>query len=188
MNRTSLLRLSLAVITLSLAVLATTARAVDPDASPEALAAFEGRYDHAGGARDHAGVHAAIDRVVAQMSFFVQEIARGQIRANVRPEPHLRIEVIDATHARLSFGDWTSPVLPTDGTVRDVIGPDGNATRFSVRHHAGRLYTRAETARGTRETWLSVDGRGRLVAQVRITAEALPAAIRYDLEYRLAAR
>lgn len=178
------IRLSLVLfVALALGAAATPAAAT-ADGDPPDLTAFEGRFAHAGGARDRRGLEAAVDRVVARMGLFLQAIARPRILEALRPAPRLAVEVVGPSRVRITLGRWRSPAMPVDGTERTVTGPDGSSTRFSVRHHAGRLYTRARTAQGTRESWMTLGPNGRrLTMQVRVRAERLPAPIEYALRF-----
>jgi len=187
MNRRTLLRTAAlaAALVASTCALAPSARAGQPVGDTEALASMRGTYRFAGGAAERRALHAAIDRVVDQMSFVIRGMARSAIRDNVRPEAQVAITPVDPTHLRVTLGDWTSPPMSTDGAIRTVRGPDGNSTRFSVRLHDGRLYTRAVTSRGTRENWITVAD-GQLRMQSRIHAEQLPAPISYALTFRRA--
>ena len=184
-----MLRRSAGLVTVPLLLLllaASPAAPVSADLADD-LASFVGLYEHIGGERDRRALDAAIERVVGRMSYFVQGLARGQIRQNVRPEARVVVDVSDSERVRLTLGEWSSPMLAADGRPQTVRGPDGSATRFSVRHHAGRLYTRAETDRGTRESWLTLTRDGsRLRLQVRISSGRLPEAIDYELAFRRA--
>lgn len=160
------------------------------DASPArgqtvGLESFAGSYRFAGGQTERDRLQAAIDSVVDRMNVFVREIARGEIRRNVRPEPRIVVGVPDDRRVRLTLGSWGPLDVPLGGRRVRVRGPDGSDTRLSARFRDGRIETHQASDRGTRENWLSLsDDRGWLFLQVRISADALPAAIRYTLSYR----
>jgi len=164
------------------------AMAMPPSAARADLSAldlFAGRYTFAGGARERSQLEDAIDDVVDRLNVFIREIARGEIRRNVRPEPRIALEVIDGRRVRVSFGDWGPLDLRLDGPARRTRGPDGSDTAVRASLRGRRLLVTQRSSRGERDNWLSVSRDGEwLYNQVRIGADQLPADIRYTLSYR----
>lgn len=161
------------------------ASAIAPTEPGASLQRFDGRYAFAGGSVERARVRAAIDGVVEQLNFLMRDLARREMRSNIRPEERVGLDVADAERLRVRLDDWASPLQPVDGTARAVRGPDGARTQFSVRYGEGRITTRSTTPRGTRETWLTLSADGSyLFQQIRVDSDQLPASVRYTLSYR----
>jgi hypothetical protein len=165
-----------------LLLLATTP--VPAQAPPaRTLEDFAGRYRYAGGERDRAGLHRAIDEVVEQMNVLIRGFARRELRGRVQPERTWRIE--GTGPIVYAFGDYGPIRIPVGGGVLRAPGPEGNPNRITARLQGRRLVTRFVTDTGSRTNWhtLSDDGRFMFI-QVRIASGQLPADIRYSLTYR----
>jgi len=146
---------------------------------------FDGRYAFAGGERERSRLEDAIDDVVDRLNVFIREIARGEIRRNVRPEGRIALEVVEGRRVRLSLGDWGPLDLRLDGRPRHMSGPDGSDTEVRASLRGGRLLVVQRSSRGRRENWLSLSRDGEwLFNQIRIGADQLPADIQYTLSYR----
>ncbi len=149
------------------------------------VASFEGRYVFVGGDAERQQLDRAIDGVVSRLALLLREVARGEIRRNIQPEPRIAIDVTDDAHVRLTLGAWGPLDVRLDGLEQRVRGPDGSATRLAVHYRGGRIETRQASSRGRRENWLSLSPDGRyLFLQSRVGAPQLPEEIRYTLTYR----
>lgn len=149
------------------------------------VASFDGRYVFVGGDAERRQLHRAIDGAVSRLPFLLREVARGEIRRNIQPEPSIAIDVAGEAHVRLTLGAWGPIDLRLDGLEQRVRGPDGSATRLSAGYRGGRIETRQASSRGRRENWLSLSPDGRhLFLQSRVGAPQLPEEIRYTLTYR----
>jgi len=123
--------------------------------------------------------------VVDQLNVFIREIARGEIRRSLTPESRIVVRPLGEERIRLSLDDWGPLEVPLSGRALRVTGPDGSDTRLSARFASGRIRTVQSSDRGSRENWMSLSPDLRfLFLQVRVSADQLPAAIRYTLSYR----
>lgn len=172
-------------VALAMSVLLVAAASSPASAAMSALELFEGRYTFAGGEAEEERLRAAIDSVVDRLNFFIRDMARGEIRRRIRPEPRIQVHVVDRDHLSVSFGDWGPITVRLDGRPTHVRGPDGDDTRIEARLNGRRIELTQETPRGRRVNWLTLSPDGRyLFMQVSIGASQLPANIRYTLSYR----
>ncbi|MBN4049420.1 hypothetical protein JYT86_00150 [bacterium AH-315-N03] len=176
-------RITTAALAASVLLISTASSGARADL--DVLELFEGRYTFAGGEPEEARLRDAIDSVVDRLSFFIRDIARGEIRRNIQPDPRIRLEVVDRGRLRLSFGDWGPIDVRLDGSTTHVQGPDGAETRISARLQGSRIEVIQESSRGRRVNWLTLSPDARyLFLQVSVGADQLPANIRYTLSYR----
>ena len=149
------------------------------------LQRFEGRYVFAGGAAETRRVERAIDEVVDRLNLFIREIARGEIRRSIRPEPSIELHALGRDRLRFSFGDWGPLEVSLDNRPRVVRGPDGSDTRLRGTVSGQRIVLVQDSSRGRRTNWLSLGPEDRwLHLQVAVGADQLPEDIRYSLSYR----
>ncbi|MCB9597686.1 MAG: hypothetical protein H6719_33525 [Sandaracinaceae bacterium] len=149
------------------------------------LSTFEGRYTFAGGRAERTRLDEAIDEVADRLNLFIREIARGELRRAIRPEPRIQVAVVARDRVRMSLGDWGPLEVTLDNQERHVRGPDGSDTRLRGAVDRGRIVLVQESSRGRRTNWLSLGPDGRwLYLQVQIGADQLPEDIRYTLSYR----
>lgn len=149
------------------------------------LESFAGTWAFAGGQADLQGMDDAINRVVDQLNLFIREIARSEIHRRINHEQRVVLGVRGDDRMTLALDDWGPVEIPIGGGSNRVRGPGGDQVRVSARFVNGRLVYRQSTPQGVRQNVFSLAGDGaRLTMGVSITADQLPADIRYRLTYR----
>lgn len=162
----------IAVATLCLALLPRPAHAND---------ALQGTF--ANPAQSEAAIDAAIESVVAKMSFLTRPFARAEVKA---ASPTFRRVVIEsATDAITVTFDVGKPVrTPADGSAGQWTRDDGQG--YEVRAHFldGHLLQSFENRGGARVNTfaLSPDGRT-LTLDVVLSSDRLPEPVRYRLTF-----
>lgn len=175
-------------------VLAALGGAVLPVAAAEpdtALSRFSGTYRYVGGDAEIQELDAAIEEVVQKMNFFIRGIARRRLRAPNLPSSEVGV-FLERGQIRITRPGRPEVSAPADGTTISWRHPtDGDV--FRVSHgldDRGRLYQRFADDRSVslNHFTLSEDGR-RLTIKTEITADRLPAPLRFKTTYeRLATR
>ncbi len=125
---------------------------------------------------------AAIDRVVAQMSFLVRGIARRRLRAGTPIHRHIRIDPV-AGELRVRIGEAYDFRAPPDGTPRRFTDGFGNELqgRMSLEEDRLLLVFRGEDA-VVRHTLRRTEAGLRF--RLRIHSSRLPADVSYRARYR----
>lgn len=101
----------------------------------------------------------------------------------------MRLIVEDEDTVGLALDDWGPISARLDGRTRRVRGPEGDRLRLSMRFSQGRLIERHQAGQGTRQNVFSLSPDAtRLMMDVSIAADPLPAEIRYRLVYRRSPR
>ena len=162
----------IAVATLCLALLPRLARAND---------ALWGTF--ANPAQSEAAIDAAIEAVVAKMSFFTRPFARAEVKAASPTFRRVRIE--SATDAITVTFDVGKPVrTPADGSAGQWTRDDGQIYEVQAHFLEGRLLQSFKNPGGTRVNTfaLSPDGRT-LTIDVVLSSERLPEPVRYRLTF-----
>lgn len=188
MNHSVWLAVLVAALPLS-ASLSSKGSAQTPPASSETQAQsdlrarYSGTFVPIGGGRNQANIDAAIERVVQQMVFFAQGIARARLH-EVNPVfptivfsfPAGSIEVTTPGHPVRS---------PDDGSQSSAIGINGDRSNVTQRFENGRLIQTMWTDAGSRRTEFSLaPDNTTLHVRVTITSGRLPLPIQYELLYR----
>jgi len=155
------------------------------DAQDPALTRFAGTYDYVGGDTEIRALDRAIDEVVEQMNFLIRGIARRRLRAPNLPSKTVRI-VLENAQIRIDRPGQPEVSAPADGKPITWRHPsDGDV--FQVSHGVdehGALYQRFEGERSisTNRFVLSQDEE-RLTIHTTITADRLPAPLRFKMSY-----
>lgn len=149
-----------------------------------ALEDFSGTYRFSNTARERRGLEQAIDHVADQLNIFIREIARGEMRRRVTPEPSVTIRVVDETHVAWGIGEWGPHQVVLNSRGRTLRGRNGDEHRMSLHFRRGQLVHRESHGQGSRVDvlTLSPDHR-RLRMSARIASDQLPDDIRYRLSF-----
>lgn len=149
-----------------------------------ALEDFSGTYRFSNAGRERRGLEQAIDHVADQLNIFIREIARGEMRRRVQPEPSITIRVADETHVAFGIGDWGPHQVVLNSRGRRLRGRNGDEHRMSLHFRRGQLIHRESHDQGSRVDvmTLSPDHR-RLRMAARIASDQLPDDIRYRLSF-----
>ncbi len=176
------LALGLAATLLAASVLAPSAPVRSQVAS---LEDFAGTYRFSNSASERRGLEQAIDHVADQLNLFIREIARGEMRRRVQPEPSIVIDVVDETHVGLGIGDWGPVRVVLNSPGRRVRGRNGDEHRMSIHLRRGQLIHREQQDQGFRVNVLRLSpDLSRLLMSARIGSDQLPDDIRYRLSFR----
>lgn len=159
---------------------AARADTVDPK-----IERYVGTYRYVGGDADIDALDAAIEEVVSEMNFFIRGIARRRLRAPNLPSEKV---VVSARDGRIQIDRPGQPEVsaPANGKAVTWRHPeDGDV--FQVRHgidEHGVLYQRFEGDRSVSRNRfvLSDDGKSLTIHTV-ITADRLPAPLRFEMRY-----
>lgn len=188
LGQMSALRRPLAVLVLAFALM-HTARSGSPtaaaDASEPALQRFEGTYRYVGGDDEIRALDRAIDEVVDQMLFLIRGIARRRLRAPNLPSKEVRL-LTDKGQIRIVRPGQPEVSAPADGTPITWQHPtDGDV--FQVSHgidDEGALYQRFEGEQSvSRNRFILSEREKRLTIHTAITANRLPAPLRFKMTY-----
>jgi hypothetical protein len=163
----------LSVAALCLVLLASSARADD--------ARLWGTF--ANPAQSEAAIDAAIERVVAQMTFFTRPFARAETKA---ASPTFRRLTLDRSSDAITVSyDVGKPVrTPADGSPGRWTRDDGDVYEVQTTFVDGHLHQSFKNKGGGRLNvfTLSPDGR-MLTIDVMLTSDRLPEPIRYQLVF-----
>jgi hypothetical protein len=156
------------------------AQAVDP-----ALQRFVGTYSYVGGDAEIRALDEAIDQVVSQMSFLIRGIARRRLRAPNLPSKEVGV-FVENGKIRIHRPGQPEVSAPADGKPITWRHPDDGEV-FRVRHgvdEEGILYQRFEGERSvSRNRFILSEDAKRLSIQTVITADRLPAPLRFRMSY-----
>lgn len=150
------------------------------------LQRFAGTFEYVGGDADIKALDRAIDDVVGQMNFFIRGIARRRLRAPNLPSKEVGV-FLESAQIRIERPGQPEVSAPANGKPITWRHPtDGDV--FKVSHgldQGGALYQRfeGESSVSRNRFVLSEDGK-RLVIQTVITADRLPAALRFEMTYQ----
>lgn len=150
-----------------------------------AIQRFAGTYGYVGGDAEIAALDRAIDGVVDQMSFLIRGIARRRLRAPNLPSKTVSI-VLEKGQIRIDRPGQPAVSAPADGTPITWRHPsDGDV--FQVSHGIdaqGTLYQRFEGERSvSRNRFVLSQDEERLTIHTTISAERLPAPLRFKMSY-----
>ncbi|MDH3652751.1 MAG: hypothetical protein OEN21_00645 [Myxococcales bacterium] len=154
-------------------------------ASDSVLERFVGRYTYAGGEAEIKALDRAIDEVVGQMNFFIRGIARRRLRAPNLPSKEVSV-FVEKGQIRIDRPGQPEVSAPADGRPITWRHPtDGDV--FQVSHgidDEGVLYQRFEGERSvSRNRFVLSKDQKRLTIHTVITADRLPAALRFKMTY-----
>ncbi len=154
-------------------------------ASGAALERYAGNYAYVGGDAEIGALDRAIDEVVDQMSFLIRGIARRRLRAPNLPSKTVGI-VLEKEQIRIDRPGQPEVSAPADGTPISWRHPsDGDL--FQVSHGLdaeGVLYQRFEGERSiSRNRFVLSQDEKRLTIHTFITADRLPAPLRFKMSY-----
>jgi hypothetical protein len=149
------------------------------------LARYAGDYKYVGGDEDIAALDRAIDEVVDQMNFFIRGIARRRLRAPNLPSKTVAI-ILENEQIRIQRPGQPTVSAPADGSSITWRHPtDGDV--FQVRHgidDEGALYQRFEGEQSiSRNRFVLSQDEKRLTIHTTITADRLPAPLRFKMSY-----
>ncbi len=155
------------------------------ETADSALPQFVGTYAYVGGDAEIEALDQAIDKVVDQMNFFIRGIARRRLRAPNLPSKAVSV-FIENGQIRIERPGQPEVSAPADGRPITWRHPtDGDV--FQVRHgvdDAGALYQRFEGERSvSRNRFVLGKDKKRLTIHTVITAERLPAPLRFKMTY-----
>ncbi len=166
----------LVVAALCLALVATPARADD--------ARLWGTFVNP--AQNEAAIDAAIERVVAKMTFFTRPFARAEVKA---ASPTFRRLTLEKSSDTITASyDVGQPVrTPADGSPGRWTRDDGDVYEVKASFVDGHLHQSFQNKGGGRLNvfTLSPDGRT-LTIDVMLTSDRLPEPIRYQLVFERA--
>lgn len=156
-----------------------------PSVDP-ALQKYVGTYRYVGGDKEIEALDQAIDDVVSQMNFFIRGIARRRLRKPNMPSKKVTI-AIENGEIVIDRPGQPEVSAPADGKPITWRHPDDGEV-FEVRHgidEKGVLYQRFKSDRSVsrNEFVLGEDGKT-LTIHTEITADRLPAPLRFDMTYR----
>jgi hypothetical protein len=161
---------------------ASIAAAEAPDS---ALQQFVGTYTYVGGDAEIKALDRAIDEVVDQMNFFIRGIARRRLRAPNLPSKEVGV-FVENGQIRIHRPGQPEVSAPADGRPITWRNPtDGDV--FQVSHGVddeGVLYQRFAGERSvSRNRFVLSKDRQRLTIHTLITADRLPAPLRFTMTY-----
>jgi len=160
----------------------TSVAIAEPDS---ALLRFAGTYRYVGGEAEIKELDEAIEEVVEKMNFFIRGIARRRLRAPNLPSSGVGV-FIERGQIRITRPGRPEVSAPANGTTVTWRHPtDGDV--FRVSHgldDRGAMYQRFEDDRSLslNHFTLSDDGR-RLTIRTEVTADRLPAPLRFKTTY-----
>ena len=154
-------------------------------ASDSVLEQFVGTYTYVGGEAEIKSLDRAIDEVVDQMNFFIRGIARRRLRAPNLPSKEVSV-FVEKGQIRIDRPGQPEVSAPADGRPITWRHPtDGDV--FQVSHgidDEGVLYQRFEGESSvSRNRFVLGKGKKRLTIHTVITADRLPAALRFRMTY-----
>jgi len=161
------------------------------DAPDSAIQQFVGTYVYVGGDAEINALDRAIDEVVDQMNFFIRGIARRRLRAPNLPSKEVGV-FFENGQIRIHRPGQPEVSAPADGRTITWRHPtDGDV--FQVSHgvdEEGVLYQRFEGERSvSRNRFVLGKDKKRLTIHTVITADRLPAPLRFKMTYaRVAAQ
>ncbi len=166
-------------------VSADAAGAAEPSS---ALARFAGTYRYAGGETEIEELDRAIEEVVEKMNFLIRGIARRRLRAPNLPSSEVGI-FVERGQIRITRPGRPEVSAPADGKAITWRHPE-DGDLFRVSHGVddqGVLYQRFEDDRSLslNHFTLSDDGK-QLKIETRVTADRLPAPLRFTTTYERA--
>lgn len=183
MSHLARILLALAVLVPASSLPATGQAPLEPEQVP---ARFEGEWRYDGSdAQGRRIIANAIDRGVEDMFFLARGIARGRLEDANRFSPTLRF-AFPADRIAITFERRFSYSTPADGSWRRVTDPEGETVSCSQRFSRGRIVQVFRSDEGTRTNVFHTVSEQRLRFHVTLEADALPAPIRYRLDYRRA--
>jgi hypothetical protein len=155
------------------------------EASDPALRRFAGTYGYVGGETEIKALDRAIDQVVDQMNFLIRGIARRRLRAPNLPSKQVSV-FLEKGQIRIDRPGQPEVSAPADGKSITWRHPtDGDV--FQVSHgidDGGVLYQRFEGERSvSRNRFILGKEEKRLTIHTVITADRLPAALRFKMTY-----
>ncbi|MDH3727642.1 MAG: hypothetical protein OER77_08935 [Myxococcales bacterium] len=158
---------------------------VGADASDPWLQRFAGTYGYVGGDAEIQALDRAIDGVVSQMNFFIRGIARRRLRAPNLPSKQVRV-FLEKGQIRIDRPGQPEVSAPADGKPITWRHPtDGDV--FQVSHgidDQGALYQRFEGERSVSlNRFVLTKADKRLTIHTVITADRLPAPLRFEMTY-----
>jgi len=159
--------------------------------SNSVLEQFVGAYSYVGGEREIKALDRAIEEVVDQMNFFIRGIARRRLRAPNLPSKEVSV-FVEHGQIRIERPGQPEVSAPADGRPITWRHPtDGDV--FRVSHGVddeGALYQRFEGERSvSRNRFVLGRDKQRLTIHTVITADRLPAPLRFKMTYaRVAAQ
>ena len=146
---------------------------------------YGGTYQFVGGDAERAAVAAAVDRVVARMSFLARGIARSSLieRAEIREAIGIFF-ADDGTVTVLSPGELPES-SPADGAPVRVVNRFGDKSELSQQFINGVFVQRGRTDDGSGSTVFELrpDGQTLLVHRT-MESSKLPQPVKYTLTYR----
>jgi hypothetical protein len=156
------------------------------EASDSALQPFAGTYRYVGGDAEIKALDRAIGEVVDQMNFFIRGIARRRLRAPNLPSEEVSV-FIEKGQIRITRPGQPEVSAPADGKPITWRHPsDGDV--FEVSHgidDEGALYQRFVGERSvSRNRFVLSEDEERLTIHTVITADRLPAPLRFDMTYQ----
>jgi hypothetical protein len=158
---------------------------VAAEASEPALQRFAGSYGYVGGDTEIRALDRAIEAVVDQMNFLIRGIARRRLRVPNLPSKEVSV-FIEHGQIRIQRPGQPEVTAPANGkpiTWRHPI--DGDV--FQVSHgidDGGALYQRFEGERSvSRNRFVLGRENTRMTIHTVITAERLPAPLRFKMTY-----
>jgi hypothetical protein len=163
--------------------LGNPAMAAHADAKLENLT---GRWENLAGDDGKAAIHRAIDEGIEPMSFVTEPIARGRLRDNNPPIPHLRIEP-KGDALRVRFGSSHAYRAPVGGEAVAAESPDGEDVKVTHRMRGDALVQRVTAGNGhSTMLFRPVAGGQRLKVTMIIKSSHLPRDIEYTLRFKRA--
>ncbi|MDH4281699.1 MAG: hypothetical protein OEV36_03515 [Myxococcales bacterium] len=157
------------------------AQAPDP-----VLQRFAGTYEYIGGDADIEALDRAIGQVVDQMNFLIRGIARRRLRAPNLPSKEVSV-FLEKGQIRIERPGQPEVSAPADGKPITWRNPDDGDV-FRVSHGLdleGALYQRFEGEQSvSRNRFVLSKDDKRLVIHTVITADRLPAPLRFEMTYQ----
>lgn len=155
------------------------------DAPDPVLQQFVATYAYVGGDKEIQALDRAIDEVVDQMNFFIRGIARRRLRAPNLPSKKVSV-FVENGQIRIERPGQPEVSAPADGRPITWRHPtDGDV--FQVSHGVddeGVLYQRFEGERSvSRNRFVLGKNKKRLTIHTVITADRLPAPLRFKMTY-----
>lgn len=127
-------------------------------------------------------IERAIERSIADMNALIRGIARGRIADYTPVVRNLRI----AVHGDLIAVSLDGRTLRSnaDGSRRDITMPTGDEGQITCRLQETRLTQSFLFDQGTRRHVFTLRPDGKLVLQVSMGSEQLPAPVSYSMRFR----